>query len=202
MYVAGAVTTAAPTYTTAQMNPLSLTITGLLRVDGVYPLAATTPTTDVTFVGGAVTTAAPTYTTGQLDPLSLDTAGNLRVTGAGGTFPNASVGATAAAPPASATYAGALVTTAAETGLTNNDMYPLNLTTTGQLRIDGVYPNATAVATAVDMDQVGGVVTTAAPTYTTATVNPLSLTTVGGLRIDSAYPTGTATASAPDATEV
>jgi len=30
----GAVTTAAPTYTTGQVDPLSLTTTGLLRVDG------------------------------------------------------------------------------------------------------------------------------------------------------------------------
>lgn len=114
------------------------------------------------------------------------------------TTTNLSVGATGAAPPADATYMGALATTAAESGLTTGDMYPLNLTTTGQLRIDGVYPLATAVATAVDMNQVGGVVTTAAPTYTTATTNALSLTTSGLLRIDSVYPVGTANASAPD----
>lgn len=77
--IGGKVTTAAPTYTTGNLNALSLTTSGLLRVDGVYPVNATTPTTDVTFVGGAVTTAAPTYTTGQLSALSLDTAGNLRV---------------------------------------------------------------------------------------------------------------------------
>lgn len=33
-YIGGSVTTAAPTYTTGQMNPLSLTTSGLLRVDG------------------------------------------------------------------------------------------------------------------------------------------------------------------------
>lgn len=78
----GALTaTTAPSYSTALNEPLSLTLAGLLRIDGVFPINATTPTTDVTFVGGAVTTAAPTYTTGQLSALSLDTAGNLRVTG-------------------------------------------------------------------------------------------------------------------------
>jgi len=169
-------------------------------------------------VAGNVTTSAPTgYTAATVNYLSLDTSGNLRVTGVGGTFPvtqstspwvvsasgnfnNASVGVTAATPPADATYMGALVTTAAESNLTNNDMYPLNMTNTGQLRIDGAYPLATAVATAVDMHQIGGVVTTGVPGYTTATINALSLTTVGQLRIDSAYPTGTATASTPDAT--
>lgn len=82
-YVGAAVTTNAPTYTTGQMDPLSLTTGGLLRIDGVFPINATTPTTDVAFVGGAVTTNAPTYTTGQLSALSLDTAGNLRVNASG-----------------------------------------------------------------------------------------------------------------------
>jgi hypothetical protein len=191
-YMGASVTTAAPTYTTGQMDPLSLTTGGLLRIDGVYPVNATTPTTDITFVGGAVTTSAPTYTTGQLSAFSLDTSGNLRVVGS---FNNASVGSTAAAPPSSATYMGALVTTAAESGLTTGDMYPLNLTTTGQLRIDSAYPLTTAVATAVDMTQVGGVVTTANPTYTTATVNALSLDTSGNLRV-----TGSFTSTAADIT--
>jgi hypothetical protein len=197
-YVGGLTATSAPTYTTGLLEPLSLTLNGLLRIDGVYPVNATTPTTDVTFVGGAVTTSAPAYTTGQLSALSLTTAGLLRVDGTGGVFNSTADSTVGAAPPSLATYVGALVTTAAESGLTSGDMYPFNLTTTGQLRIDGVYPLATAVATAVDMDQVGGVVTTAAPAYTTATVNALSLTTVGGLRIDSVYPAGTANASAPD----
>ena len=191
----GALTaTVAPSYSTALMEPLSLTLQGGLRIDGVAPTGAAGPT-DAMYVAGSVTTAAPTYTTGQMSPLSLDTAGNLRTTS---TFTNPSVGPTAAAPPADATYMGALVTTAAESGLTTGDMYPLNLTTTGQLRIDGNYPLATAVATAVDMAQVGGVVTTAAPAYTTATINALSLTTRGGLRVDGVYPQATANASAPD----
>src|ERR1700722_11749647 len=41
------------------------------------------------------------------------------------------------APPADATYVGGLVTTSTETGLTSGDIYPLSLTTTGLLRIDG-----------------------------------------------------------------
>lgn len=130
------------------------------------------------------------------------TASNLNATvTASGNFNNASVGATAAAPPADATYMGALATTAAESGLTTGDMYPLNITTTGQLRIDSAYPLATAVATAVDMTQIGAVVTTAVPTYTTATINALSLTTAGLLRIDGVYPLA-ATTPTSDATFV
>ncbi len=47
--------------------------------------------------------------------------------------------------------------------------------------------------------QVGGIVSTAAPTYTTGDLKALSLTTLGGLRIDGVYATGTATATAADA---
>lgn len=88
--IGGSVTTAAPTYTTGNLNALSLTTGGLLRIDGVYPIATTTPTSDATFVAGAVTTGAPTYTTGQMDPLSLDTAGNLRVLATGSVIVNKS----------------------------------------------------------------------------------------------------------------
>ena len=69
------------------MDPLSLTTSGLLRVDGVYPVNATTPTSDAVFVAGAVTTAAPAYTTGQMSALSLTTVGNLRVDGSSVTQP-------------------------------------------------------------------------------------------------------------------
>jgi hypothetical protein len=84
---------------------------------------------------GAVTTAAPSYTNAQSSPLSLDTTGALRVsvtTGVG----NASVSATGASPPASATYIGGSVTTAAPS-YTNGQMDALSLTTTGLLRVDG-----------------------------------------------------------------
>lgn len=183
-FVGGLVTTAAESgLVNGDLYALNMTTTGQLRIDGVYPLATAVATAvDMGQVGGVVTTAAPTYTTATVNALSLDTSGNLRVTGSGGTFNNASVSTTGTAVPASATFVGGLVTTAAESGLTSGDLYALNLTTTGQLRIDGVYPLATAVATAVDMNQVGGVVTTAAPTYTTATTNALSLDTSGNLR--------------------
>ena len=86
--VGGKVTTAAPTYTTGNLNALSLTTLGGLRIDGVYAAATANATAaDVANVGGYVTTAAPTYTTGQLNPLSLTTAGALRVDASATTQP-------------------------------------------------------------------------------------------------------------------
>jgi hypothetical protein len=113
----GSVTTAAPAYTTGNINPLSLTTTGLLRVDGsgvTQPVSGTITANigttnglalDATLakltiaqgtalgsntqalMGASVTTAAPAYTTGQISPLSLTTTGLLRVDGSGVTQP-------------------------------------------------------------------------------------------------------------------
>jgi hypothetical protein len=181
-------------------HELLVDTSGRLNIVGAAAAGAASSGNPI-YIGGSVTTASPTYTTGTVNALSLDVNGNLRVVGSGN-FNNASVGVTAAAPPADATYVGALVTTAAESGLTTGDMYPLNLTTTGQLRIDGTYPLTTTVATAVDMTQVGGVVTTTAPTYATATINALSLTTGGLLRIDGVYAGQTALTATADTTFV
>lgn len=169
--VGGSVTTAAPTYTTGNLNALSLTTKGGLRIDGVYPTAAAAASTDAMYVAGAVTTAAPAYTTGQMDPLSLNTAGGLRIDG---------VSATAAATGSTAMLSGGAVTTAAP-AYTTGQMDPLSLTTAGLLRIDGVYPvNATTPTT--DAVFVAGAVTTAAPSYTTGQMSALSLDTNGNLR--------------------
>lgn len=203
--VGGKVTTAAPTYTTGNLDALSLTTLGGLRIDGVYAVATANATAaDVMNSGGYVTTAAPTYTTGQLNPLSLDTAGNLRtsvnntvtVTGAAAsTFNNQSVGSDAAAALAFDTQVGGKTTTAAPTYTTGN-LDVLSLTTLGGLRIDGVYAVGTANATAADVTNSGGYVTTAAPTYTTGQLNPLSLDTAGNLRVTGFVTTNKASTSA------
>jgi len=144
-YIGGSVTTSAPTYSTAQMNALSLNTAGGLRVDGS---GVTQP------VSGTVTANAGTgsFTVAQATAANLNatvvgsgnfavvqaTASNLNATVvASGNFNNASVSATASAPPADATYVGGLVTTAVESGLTSGDMYALSLTTAGLLRTDG-----------------------------------------------------------------
>lgn len=80
--VGGVVSTSAPTYTNGNLDALSLTTLGGLRIDGVYAGGTATSTaTDQMVAGGYVTTAAPTYTNNTLNALSLDTSGSLRVTG-------------------------------------------------------------------------------------------------------------------------
>lgn len=174
----GSVTTAAPTYTTGNINPFSLTTAGALRIDGsgsTQPVSGTVTanqggTWNITNISGtislpsgaatetslakltqtqgsatsgqtgplilgAVTTTAPSYTTGQSSPLSLDTTGALRITGSISAS-NPSVNTTGTTPPASATYIGGSVTTAAPI-YTTGQMNALSLTTSGLLRIDG-----------------------------------------------------------------
>lgn len=210
--VGAKVTTAAPTYTTGNLNALSLTTLGGLRIDGVYAGGTATGTaTDQVVSGGYVTTAAPTYTTATLNALSLTTAGDLRVVANQGTSPwvtsvsgtvtvtgttvnNQSIGADAATALGFDTQVGGKVTTAAPTYTTGN-LDALSLTTLGGLRIDGVYAVGTANATAADVGSVGGYVTTAAPTYTTGQLNPLSLDTAGNLRVSGTVVTNKATTS-------
>ena len=111
----GYVTTVAPTYTNNTFNYLSLTTSGLLRVDGssvtqpvsgignftvVQTIASNlraqtsaesvtgaSPPANAELMGGSVTTAAPAYTTGQMNALSLTTGGLLRIDGSGVTQP-------------------------------------------------------------------------------------------------------------------
>lgn len=110
----GAVTTTAPTYTTAQTSPLSLTTAGALRTDAsatTQPISAaslplptgaaldtsvngllvsqgsTTSGQKGTLTVGAVTTSAPTYTTGQTSAVSLTTTGALRTDSSATTQP-------------------------------------------------------------------------------------------------------------------
>lgn len=91
----GAVTTGAPTYTTAQSSPLSLDTAGNLRVNVVAGGASggtaladnttfTRGTTSETPVAGVVEASALTLTAGRAGAFSLDTSGNLRVTVANG----------------------------------------------------------------------------------------------------------------------
>ena len=83
--VQGAVSTAAPSYTTGNINPLSLTTGGALRTNDSSFVAQASTTSGQTggLIQGAVTTAAPTYTTAQTNPLSLTTGGLLRTQVAG-----------------------------------------------------------------------------------------------------------------------
>lgn len=157
----GSVTTAAPTYTTGQISPLSLTTAGALRTDSsasTQPVSGTVTANigtsgslalDATLTGGTQRTKITDGTTNasvkaaSTAAIATDTAlvvaispnNTVAVTGTV-TATNASVSATGSAPPASATFAGASVTTAAP-AYTTGQMSALSLTTAGGLRVDG-----------------------------------------------------------------
>jgi hypothetical protein len=78
--IGGAATTAAPSYTTGQANPLSLTLTGDARTKDLATsaTAAAVPTNAI-YIGTSTSTAAPTYTTATMNALSTTVNGDLRV---------------------------------------------------------------------------------------------------------------------------
>jgi hypothetical protein len=180
---------------------------GSLTVDGTVTANAGTGNFNVIGTGTAGTAATGVVTIqGIAGGVAIPVSGTVTAT-------NPSVSTTGTAVPASATYIGGEVTTAAPT-YTNNTLDALSLTTTGLLRVDGsnvtqpVSGTVTAnigtsgslnlEATQVKLTiaqsaalgsntqvMIGGSVTTAAPTYTTGNINPLSLLTTGALRIDN-----------------
>ncbi len=220
-YIGASVTTTAPSYTTGQMSALSLTTSGLLRVDGS---AVTQP------VSGTVTANAGTgnFTVVQATASNL----NATVTGTvaatqSGTWNINNISGTVSLPTGAATETSlarltlaqgsttssqfgtlqlAAVTTSAPS-YTTGQSSPLSLDTTGALRVNvtaGGGSNASVSTTASappgSATYIGGSVTTTAPTYTTGQLNALSLTTAGALRTDSSGTTqpvsGTVTANA------
>jgi hypothetical protein len=150
--IGGIVSASAPSYSAGNLNALSLTTVGGLRVDGVYVVgAATTTAVDGMVSGGYVTATAPTYTTATFNALSLTTAGALRVDGSAvtqpvsgtvtanagtGNFNNASVSATGSTVPTYATYIGADVVSSPPSLIAGN-LAALTVTTAGRLIIDG-----------------------------------------------------------------
>lgn len=173
--VGGITTTNPPTYTTGNLDALSLTTKGGLRIDGVFPTGAAVPISNAMYMGGAVTTAAPAYTTGQINPLSLTTVGGLRIDGV-------YVTGTATGTAVDAIVSGGYVTTAAPTYATAQ-LNALSLTTGGQLRIDSVYPTGTVTANAPDATEMGAITVAGPPTYTTGQLNALTTDVGGNLRV-------------------
>ena len=107
---------------------LNATVVGTLTHNGAAP-----STTNVGALTGLANAAAPTYTEGRQVLLSTDLTGALRITGSISAT-NPSVSATGSAPPASATYVGGSVTTAAPT-YTTGQLSGLSLQTDGSLRV-------------------------------------------------------------------
>ena len=177
--VLGAVTTAAPTYTTGQSNALSLDTAGNLRVNVVVGGGgggggAVTVANGADTAQGS-TTDAPTVgptTTAAATEISL-LKGILNVTGTGGgggvvsnagTFPVQLTGATNNINNISGTIS---LPTGAATSALQPTNAPLGSTTSGQTGNIAM-----------------GAVTTAVPSYTTGQTNAFSMTTAGALRVD------------------
>lgn len=249
--VQGVATTAAPTYTTATINPLSMTLAGLLRVDGsgtTQPISAAA----LPLPSGAATSALQTAGNASLSSIDTKTAtlvsGRVPVDGSAVTqpisaaaLPLPSGASTAAKQPALGTAGTASADVLTVQGIAS--MTPLlvngsgttqpvtgtgsaGTAATGVVTVQGIasmtplltngsgftqpisaasLPLPAGAATEASLAKltiaqgaatgantgalVQGVVTTAAPTYTTATINPLSMTTAGALRTDASATT-------------
>lgn len=189
--IQGAVTTGAPTYTTAQTSPISLDTSGNVRVTAAgIAQGSTTSGETGSLVMGAVTTAAPTYTTAQSSPLSLTTGGLLRVDGSGVTQP---VSGTVTANAGSGTFTISGTVTANAGANLNTSLLALDSSVNGILLGQG------STTSGQKGPLIQAAVTTSAPSYTTAQSSPLSLTTAGALRTDASATTqpvsGTVTAT-------
>jgi hypothetical protein len=135
--VQGAVTTAAPTYTTANMNPLSLTTAGALRTDWSSQGATAITSVPVAAGTGTLTGNAPVVNAAIFVGTAAGVAaaaGVLKVgiTGnAGAIFDSA----TAATVPANALYSGARAQNVNPTSVTNGQMVGLAADLSGKLII-------------------------------------------------------------------
>jgi hypothetical protein len=166
----GAVTTGLASYTNGQVDPLSLTTTGLLRVDGsnvTQPISGSITVSGTTTVSGTVT--ANQGGTWTVQPGNTANTTAWLVTGTGGTFP----------------VTGTVTANQGGTWNINNVSGTISLPTGAATSAN--QPSA-ATSGSTSSGQTGtvamGFTTTGAPTYTTAQTNPLSLTTAGALRVD------------------
>jgi hypothetical protein len=189
----GAVTTSAPSYTTAQTSPLSLTTAGALRTDSS---AVTQP------VSGTVTTTPPANASTNItqwnsvalgSPSAYGTSpGAVNVPGVNAFITNTPT-VTANAGTGTFTISGTVTANAG----TNLNTSLLQLDATGA-KLNNAQGSTTSGQTG---PLVQGAVTTSAPSYTTAQTSPLSLNTSGGLRVDGSGVTqpvsGTVTTTPP-----
>lgn len=170
----GAVTTTAPTYTTGQTDPLSLTTAGALRVDGsgsTQPVSGTVAATQ-----SGTWTVQPGNTANTTPWLAtINQGGNSATVSAGGAL---KVDGSAVTQPVSGTVTA-------------------NIGTTGGIT---VAQGSTTAGESGPLIQ--GAVTTASPAYTTAQTSPLSLTTAGALRTDSSATTQPVSPATPTAKTV
>lgn len=180
--VGGRVTTAAPTYTNGNLNALSLTTLGGLRIDGVYAAGTANATAaDLMASGGYVTTASPTYTTGQLEALSLTTAGALRVDGSAVTQPVSGTVTANQGTPNTLINAWPVELTDGYGHLFGEANNPIYVTGTVTANNQSV---GTDGSTALTYDtQVGAKVITTVPTYSAGNLQALTMDVGGNLRV-------------------
>ena len=197
-YVGGSVTTAAPTYTTATINALSLDTTGNLRVTSTN--SDVTATGNLNALNAAVTIAAPGHTTTGFQLAAGTLIGTIVAEASydGGTTWNATYfDQTAGNKVSSVVFASAntaLGSTIVGVGGAGEYRIRVSAFTSGTAAITlrsstASDPSTLTGGTAASalpplITQIGGSVTTAAPTYSNATLNALSLTTAGALRVD------------------
>lgn len=177
----GAVTTGAPTYTTAQTNPLSLTTAGALRVDA----SATTQPVSGTVTANQGGTWNINNISGTVSlPTGASTAAKQPALGTAGTASTdvLTVQGIAAMTPLLATLSG----TNNINNISGTVSLPTGAATSANQPTNAAQGSTTSGQTG---NLVQGAVTTAAPTYTTAQTSPLSLTTAGALRTDASATT-------------
>lgn len=187
----GAVTTAAPAYSTAQTNALSLTTTGDLRTvfsnTTIGVTQATAGNLNATVVGTGTFAVQAAATLGAETTKVIGTVRNLGNAGAITDFAGQN-----AASPANAWLTGCQFNTSPTT-ISSGNASPCQVDNAGNLKVN-IVAGASSGAVAqgsTTAGQTGGLtqaaVTTAAPSYSTAQTSPLSLTTTGNLRVtDSA----------------
>lgn len=192
----GATTTAAPSYTTAKTNPLSLTTTGALRVDNsavTQPVSGTITANIGT--GGSLSTAAKqpalgTAGTASSDVITIQGIASMTAVKTDSSATTQPVSGTVTANAGSGTF-GISGTVTSNIGTTNG----LSLDSS----VNGLLVAQASTTSGQSGPLIQGATTTAAPSYTTAKSNPLSLTTAGALRVDNSAVTqpvsGTITAN-------
>lgn len=168
-----AVTTSAPSYTTAQSNPLSLTTVGALRTDSSAVTQPVSGTVTITPSGTQDVNIAKVNNVTVLTGTGATGTGSERVTVA---VDSATVAGSATLP--TGTNSIGQVTANAGTNL-NTSLLALEAGNVANLAL------AQGSTTSGQKGNLNfGAVTTSAPSYTTAQSSPLSLTTAGALRVD------------------
>lgn len=199
--VQGAVTTAAPSYSTTQTSPLSLTTAGALRTDSsatTQPISAAS----LPLPTGAATSALQTSGNSSLSSIDTKTPALGQALAASSVpvvltasqlttlTPLSTVAVTQSTSPwvisGSTTVSGTVAATQSGTWNLNNITGTVSLPTGAST--ETTLAKLTQTQGSTTSGQAGplvlGAVTTAAPAYSTAQSSPLSLTTAGAMRVD------------------